>query len=74
MKNSKNIFKASIETHNFDFEAYGENEHEVIEIMKKGVKKHCKQYKASVDDFWEEYEIEITKIDLNKAYRDYEEI
>jgi len=74
---SKNIFKASLQTHKFEFEAYGENEDELIKILERGVRKHCKQYKVNVEDFWKEYpkkEIQITQIYLNKAYRDYEEI
>jgi len=73
---NKNIFKASLQTRKFEFEVYGENEDEIIKILEKGVRKHCKQYEVSVDEFWKEYkrDIQITQIQLNKAYRDLEEI
>lgn len=76
MENKAKIFKASLQTRKFEFEVYGENEDEVINILEKGVRKHCKQYEVNVNDFWKEYkqDIQINQIHLNKAYRDYEEI
>jgi hypothetical protein len=73
---SKTLFKVSLQTRKFEFEVYGENEDEIIKILEKGVRKHCKQYEVSVDEFWKEYkrDTQITQIQLNKAYRDLEEI
>ena len=76
---SKQIFyKAMVDSRNFQFEAYGENETLAKEHLKKGLNNHAKQYQIP-NDWWHEYrgdiytvEIEIGRPDFNSCYRDNE--
>jgi len=76
---SKQIFyKAILDSWNFQFEAYGENETLAKEHLKKGLNNHAKQYQIP-NDWWHEYsgdiytvEIEIGRPDFNSCYRDNE--
>ena len=67
------MFKASFETRNFHFSAYGTTHSHAENALKRGLLQHAKDY--GIDpDWWEEFacDIQIEQIMLNRAYRDYE--
>ena len=75
---SKIFYKAILDSWNFHFEAYAENETLAREHLKKGLNNHAKDYQMP-NDWWHEYggdiyviEIEIGRPDFNSCYRDNE--
>jgi hypothetical protein len=69
------FYKAQFYSRYFDFNAYGKTEAESIEVLKKGLNNHAKQYGIE-PDWWKEYECDIYSIEvgLNGCYRDNEPI
>ena len=67
------IVKASFESINFAFEAYGETENDAVNILKRGLDQHTTDYGLDVG-WWHKYsgDIYVQQIELNKAYRDGE--
>jgi hypothetical protein len=70
------FYKAKLDSWNFCFEAYHENEILAIEHLKKGLNNHANDYQMPLD-WWHEYgndiyvvEIEIGRPDFNSCYRD----
>jgi hypothetical protein len=64
------IFKASLETRNFSFEAYGYSEVEAHYIMRQVWAKHRRQLGAT--DTWADVEesVNVQEIIVNAGYRD----
>lgn len=67
------MIKASYESRNFTFEAYGQTTNHALNALKRGLSNHAKQYGIE-DDWWFEDDIVIQYIKPNQAYRDKEEI
>lgn len=67
------IFKASLETRHFTFEAYGYTEVEALYIMRQTWMKHSKEYKAAKHN-WGEFEddVHVQEIIVGAGYRDGE--
>jgi hypothetical protein len=72
------MYKAQLDSWNFSFEAYAENEALAKEHLKKGLKAHAKQY-GLANDWWHEYQGDIYAIEIklgspsfNSCYRDNE--
>lgn len=70
------MFKATLGTRHFNFEAYGQSEREAKQILLRGCQKHCKQAQVSFTVFKEEYADDICtyEIKIGVSYRDQEEI
>jgi hypothetical protein len=67
------MIKASLDTTNFSFSAYGESESHAVNALKRGLDQHTTDYGCDVG-WWHSYsnDIVVQDIELNKAYRDYE--
>ena len=66
------IYRAVLETRNFDFEAYHTDEEDAILALREGLKKHCRQYSLNFGSFMSEFEDDINvRVHLiGGAYRD----
>jgi hypothetical protein len=67
------MIKATYESQNFTFTAYGETETYAINTLKRGLDQHTTDYDLDVG-WWHKFsnDIFVEKIELNKAYRDSE--
>ena len=72
------MFKAKLESYNFTFEAYHENEILAKEHLKLGLNNHAKQYDLPLD-WWHDLggdiytvEIKLGTPSFNSCYRDNE--
>jgi hypothetical protein len=67
------MFIATLETSNFSFSAYGENEYQAEIALVEGFHQHAKQYGIS-HNWWHELACDIytREILINRAYRDRE--
>lgn len=67
------MIKATLQTANFEFVAYGQTVAHAVNALRRGLVKHGEQYDLSADWF-SQYEGDIYTMyfDLNKAYRDNE--
>jgi len=67
------IVKATYESTNFTFTAYGESETHAVNTLKRGLDQHTTDYGLDVG-WWHKYsaDIYVQHIELNKAYRDNE--
>lgn len=67
------MFKASLETPRFNFEAYGSTEREAMDFMRLAWGKHRRQYGPGVARFAEyEEDVQVMEIQLGGMYRDGE--
>lgn len=67
------IYKAYYDSRRFNFEAFGETEHEAIEALVIGLKKHTIQYKLN-SNWWQYAGIEVIAFNTGFAYCDNEMI
>jgi hypothetical protein len=67
------MIKASLDTTNFSFTAYGESESHAVNALKRGLDQHTTDYGCD-NGWWHGYsnDIVVEHIELNKAYRDHE--
>lgn len=67
------MIKATYESPNFTFTAYGQTTAHAVNALKRGLNQHTKDYDLD-NDWWKRYEndICIEYIELNKAYRNRE--
>jgi hypothetical protein len=70
----RTIYRAQLETRNFDFEAYGETAEKAALTLREGCRKHVTEYRLIQADFDEVYgpEIRVMPIALGQCYRDRE--
>jgi len=65
------IFRATLETRSFHFEAFGSDHDSAWAALVQGLKRHGKQYRIAADWFGEFIgDIEVTELALDVAYRD----
>lgn len=67
------IFKATIETRNFTFEAYSETQQEAVEALRTGLERHVAQYPQEDGEAMEGIAT-LTFRKLGACYRDGEEL
>jgi hypothetical protein len=69
------MIKATLQTSNFEFVAYGQTVAHATNALRRGLVKHGEQY-GLAGDWFADYEGDIftSYFDLNKAYRDNEQI
>lgn len=74
MSRAVTIYRASLETRNFDFEAYGDTAESAKRVLREGCQKHVMEYRLIQADFDEVYggEVVVTPIMLGRCYRDRE--
>lgn len=67
------IVKATFESPNFTFTAYGETESHAVNTLKRGLDQHTTDYELD-NGWWHKWSNDIytEHIELNKAYRDHE--
>jgi hypothetical protein len=67
------MIKATYESPNFTFTAYGQTTAHAVNALKRGLDQHAADYDLDAD-WWHKYANDITveHIQLNKAYRDHE--
>jgi hypothetical protein len=67
------MIKATYESRNFTFTAYGQTTAHAVNALKRGLDQHTKDYDLD-PDWWHRFENDIVTeyIKLNRAYRDYE--
>lgn len=67
------MIKATYESPNFTFTAYGQTTAHAVNALKRGLNQHTKDYDLD-NDWWKRFEndICIEYIELNKAYRNRE--
>ena len=67
------MIKATYESANFTFTAYGQNAEDAINTLKGGLNQHAADYDLNTN-WWHAYEADICieHIELNKTYRDSE--
>ena len=67
------MIKATYESPNFTFTAYGQTTAHAVNALKRGLNQHTKDYDLD-NDWWKRFENDIYTeyIELNKAYRDSE--
>ena len=70
------IYRATLETINFDFEAFGGTPDHARDALSRGLRVHCKQYNVSYHDLISAFihEIVVRPIDLGAAYRGSEQL
>ena len=70
------IYRSTLETKNFEFEAFGGTPDHARDALSRGLRVHCRQYEISFGDFLTEYgpEIVTREISLGAAYRGYEQL
>lgn len=71
---TKIIYRAELQTRNFNFSAYGETKTEAMQGIKKAMAIHSKQYNVPgfAKDFAED--IEVTHFVCGAPYRDDQEL
>lgn len=67
------MIKATYESRNFTFTAYGQTTAHAVNALKRGLDQHTRDYDLD-PDWWHRFENDIVTehIQLNQAYRDYE--
>ena len=67
------MIKATYESANFTFTAYGQTTAHAVNALKRGLNQHTRDYDLD-NDWWKRFENDIYTeyIELNKAYRDSE--
>lgn len=67
------MIKATYESPNFTFTAYGQTTAHAVNALKRGLNQHTKDFDLDAD-WWKRFENDIYTeyIELNKAYRDSE--
>jgi len=67
------MIKATYESRNFTFTAYGQTTAHAVNALKRGLDQHTRDYDLD-PDWWHRFENDIVTehIQLNRAYRDYE--
>jgi hypothetical protein len=67
------MIKATYESRNFTFTAYGQTTAHAVNALKRGLDQHTRDYDLD-PDWWHRFENDIVTeyIKLNRAYRDYE--
>jgi hypothetical protein len=67
------MIKATFESPNFTFTAYGQTTSHAVNALKRGLDQHTTDYGLDVG-WWHKYseDIVVEYIELNKAYRDHE--
>jgi hypothetical protein len=70
----KTIWRASLDTRHFEFEAFGDTEEGAICALQRGVDIHCEQNRISKRAFRKEYQphIDVRPIVTGRPYRDRE--
>jgi hypothetical protein len=68
------MYRLTFETRNFTFEAFGTSQRECEKALRKGWKKHCKQYPDADKDYltqcWDS--LNLDEISLNSCMRDHD--
>jgi hypothetical protein len=69
------MIKATLQTHNFTFEAYGQTTAHATNALTRGLDGHARQYGLAAD-WWQPFEADIYTqyFDMCKCYRDGEQI
>ena len=67
------MIKATLQTQNFTFEAYGQTTAHAINALKRGLDGHGKQYSLA-PDWFAGMDIQTQYFDMCKCYRDGEAI
>lgn len=67
------FYRADFESRHFSFHAYGSTKEKAIQALKEGLDAHGSGY-GTESNWWHNYEsdINITEIQLNACYRDYD--
>ena len=70
------LYRATLETFKFSFEAYGATKSAAIQAMQEGLEKHCIQYNMPIKNFMQDFgeSIECYPVMLGAAYRDRGEL
>lgn len=64
------IYRATLTSRNFRFEAYGDSESSAKNVLIDGLVLHAKQYNLPRDWYVGHYEIEVSGFEFCRAYRD----
>lgn len=69
---SRTFWQARYESRHFHFEAYGPTKEEAIQVLRRGLSVHARQYDCEPDWFEEYFEdnLMVLEISLGAAYRD----
>jgi hypothetical protein len=67
------MIRATLDTRNFCFEAYGQNRADACAVLIEGLNRHATAYQLPVDWFCSD-DIEYLEIQIGRAYRDCEAI
>ena len=67
------IYRASYESHSFEFEAYGKTKTDALKALRIALNKHTIEYHCDADWF-DNDSINIVAYALNTPYRDYAEV
>jgi hypothetical protein len=67
------MIKATLDTHNFSFEAYGQTTAHATNALKRGLQAHAVQY-GLAPDWFAGMDIQTQYFDMCKCYRDGEAI
>jgi hypothetical protein len=65
------MIKASLDSPNFSFMAYGQTTGHAVNALKQGLAQHAIDYGLE-NDWWHEWSYCTEHIQLNRAYRDSE--
>lgn len=65
------MIRATLDTKNFSFEAYGQNRADACAALIEGLNRHAATYQLSADWFCSG-DIEYFEIQIGRAYRDSE--
>jgi hypothetical protein len=70
------VYRAALDTRNFEFEAYGETDEAARHALAEGLERHVAQYRLDGPAFREEVadDIVVRLVELGRAYRDREPI
>jgi len=67
------LYKATLETRNFSFEAYGTTEGEARLALYSGLNVHAAQYSVTASNVRDlKVDVEVRAIEVGKCYRDRE--
>jgi len=65
------MIRATLDTKNFSFEAYGQNRAAAHAALTDGLNRHAAAYQLAGNWFCDD-DIEYSEIEINRAYRDAE--
>ena len=65
------MIRATLDTKNFSFEAYGQNRAAACAALTDGLNRHAAAYQLAADWFCAD-DIEYSEIEIGRAYRDTE--